>query len=117
LARLDLAKATILSTVNTLQRFFGWLALQPGYQRRIRATDIDFLSLSEKDVRTAKAPSRRPYPTLHQIERAVALMPASSPVEKRDRALLAFTILTGVRDGALISLRLKHVDLVRNLLV
>ena len=42
-------------------------------------------------------------------------MPASTEIELRDRALIAFTILTGARDGAVASFRLKHIDLGRNL--
>lgn len=41
----------------------------------------------------------------------LAAMPAGSSIEKRDRALVAFTILSGARDSAIASLRLKHVDL------
>jgi integrase len=39
-------------------------------------------------------------------------MPHNTDIEKRDRALIAFAILTGARDGALASFQLKHVDLV-----
>jgi hypothetical protein len=35
-------------------------------------------------------------------------MPAITEIERRDRALIAFTILTGSRDGATSSLKLKH---------
>jgi integrase len=38
-------------------------------------------------------------------------MPATTEIERRDRALVAFTILTGARDGAIASLKLKHVDI------
>jgi integrase len=38
-------------------------------------------------------------------------MPSGTPVETRDRAFIAFSILTGARDGALASFRLKHVDM------
>ena len=38
-------------------------------------------------------------------------MPWGTPAEKRDRAVIAFTILSGARDGALASFRLKHVEL------
>lgn len=117
LAEHDLAKATILSAITALKRFFGWLACQPGYKSRIPLTDIDYLSLSEKDVRAAKAPAIRNYPTLEQIERTISLMPSDTDIEKRDRAVVAFTILTGARDGAIISLRIKHVDVQRMLLV
>jgi integrase len=38
-------------------------------------------------------------------------MSSASDIEMRNRALIAFTFLTGVRDGALASLKLKHVRL------
>src|SRR5262245_63535612 len=38
-------------------------------------------------------------------------MPASTEIERRDRALLAFTILTGARDGAIASFKLVHIDI------
>ena len=39
-------------------------------------------------------------------------MPVSTEIEMRNRALIAFTILTGMRDRAIASLKLKHVDVV-----
>ena len=38
-----LSKATMLSSVTALKRFFGWLAHQPGYKSRIAITDIEYL--------------------------------------------------------------------------
>jgi len=37
-------------------------------------------------------------------------MPNETAIERRNRALVAFTLLSGARDGAIISMRLKHVD-------
>jgi integrase len=37
-------------------------------------------------------------------------------LQRRDRAVIAFAILTGARDGAIASFKLKHLDLDRNLL-
>jgi len=39
-------------------------------------------------------------------------MPHHSDIDRRNRAIIAFTILTGCRDGAIASLKLKHVDLI-----
>ena len=117
LAKTDLAPATILSTVHALKRFFAWLALQPGYKSRIRANDIEYLNLSEKDTRAASAPADKRFPTLQMIEKVVARMPDETPIHKRDRALVAFTAITGIRDGALISLKLKHFDIDRKLVL
>lgn len=41
-------------------------------------------------------------------------MPANTDIERRDRALIAFAILTGARDGAIASFKLRHVDLIQN---
>ena len=39
-------------------------------------------------------------------------MPKGNEIERRNRALVAFTLLTGARDSAIASLKLKHVDLI-----
>ncbi len=39
------------------------------------------------------------------------MMPNDSEIERRNRALVAFTLLTGSRDSAIASMKLKHVDL------
>ena len=41
----------------------------------------------------------------------IETMPSESEIERRNRALVAFTILTGARDSAIASMKLKHVDL------
>ncbi len=43
-------------------------------------------------------------------------MQKETKIEKRNRALIAFAILSGARDKALISYRLKHIDIERGLI-
>jgi DNA replication protein DnaC len=38
-------------------------------------------------------------------------MPGATDIERRDRALIAFAILTGARDGAIASFNLRHIDI------
>lgn len=106
-----LSKATMNSTLRALKAFFQWLALQPGYKSRINYTDAEYFNLSEKDVRAATAKRCGPVPTLEQIKQAITMMPQGSVIERRNRALVAFTLLTGARDSAIASLRIKHVDI------
>ena len=40
-------------------------------------------------------------------------MPKKTEIDKRDHALVAFTILSGALDGAIITFPLKHIDLDR----
>lgn len=117
LARSGLAPATIHTTLNDLKLFFGWLALQPGFKRAIKHGDIEYLNLPEKTVRAAMAPADKDFPTLQMIEKVVAAMPSETAIEKRDRALIAFTAITGIRDGAMVTLKLKHFDEPRRLVL
>jgi site-specific recombinase XerD len=110
-----ISKATALQVLNALRAFFLWLAEQPGYRRRIRYSDAEYFRLSEKDTRVAKASKVRPVPTPEQIESVLEGSPAATVIERRNRAIVAFTWLTGVRDGALVTLKLKHVDLAKQL--
>lgn len=107
-----LSKATVYAILSALKRFFVWLAGQPGYKSRIDYSDADYFNLSAKDTRVAKATRPARVPTLDQIRHVIFSMPATSDTERRDRALIAFTILTIARDGAIASLKLKHIDLV-----
>lgn len=106
-----LSKSTLHSTLNAIAKFVHWLAGQPGYRSRISYSDADYFKLSEKDSRIARAVRDKRVPSLEQIEHVIKSMPSDSDIEKRNRALVAFAILTGARDGANASLRIKHVDL------
>ena len=105
-----LSKATLYATLTALKRFFVWLAGQPGYKSRISYSDAEYFNLSAKETRIAKATRPARVPTLEQIRHVIQSMPATTEIERRDRALIAFTILTGARDGAVASLNLRHID-------
>jgi site-specific recombinase XerD len=106
-----LSKATLYSTLTALKRFFIWLAGQPGYKSRISFSDAEYFNLSAKETRIAKAARPPRVPTLEQIRHVIESMPAATDIERRDRALVAFTILTGARDGAIASFKLRHIDI------
>lgn len=110
-----LSKATLYSTLRHLKAFFQWLALQPGYKKRIRYCYAEYFNLSLKDARVATAQREQKAPTLEQVKHVISTMPASTEIERRSRALIAFTLLTGARDRAIASMKLKHVHLTRNM--
>src|SRR5271170_4257393 len=107
-----LSKATLHATLTQLKQFFFWLAGQPGYKARLQYSDADYFNLSEKDARIATAQRERKAPTVEQVKHVIQKMPAQTEIERRNRALVAFTLLTGARDSAIASMKLKHVDLV-----
>lgn len=105
-----LSKATLLSTLAALKQFFHWLAGQQGFRKKLSYSDAEYFNLSEKDTRIARARRERPGPTLEQIDHVLRTMPTATEIERRDQAVIAWAIQTGMRDGAIASLKLKHVD-------
>ena len=106
-----LSKATLHATLKKLRDFFFWLAGQPGYKARLQYSHAEYFNLSDKDLRVATAHRERPAPTLEQVRHVIGAMPSGSEIERRNRALVAFVLLTGARDSAIASMKLKHVDL------
>ena len=111
-----MALATQLSTLNVIQSFFRWLALQKGFKKAIHIPDIEYFNLSAKDTRAAKSSAPADFPTMDQMRHVINQMPHQTEIEMRDRAIVAFTTLTAARVGAIASLKIKDFDQSRNLI-
>lgn len=107
-----LSKATVTSTLYALRDFVRWLSDQKGFRGRLLRTDADYFNPSRQDEAISRAPRKMLVPTVEQVRLMLASMPAETSVERRDRAIVALIILTGVRDDAAASICLRHLDLV-----
>lgn len=105
-----LAVATIKTRLMAVKAFFQWLAGRQGY-RRISYADAEYFNPSAHDSRIASATRDRPVPSIEQIRRVIEVMPTGTDIEKRNRALIALTLLTGARDDAIASLSIRHIDI------
>ncbi|MBR7618120.1 site-specific integrase [Phenylobacterium sp. 20VBR1] len=108
-----LSKATLYGTLKGVQAFFEWLSREPGYRQAVRMSDAEYFTLNRNDARVATATRERPSPSLEQVRHVLSVMPTTTTLERRDRALIAFILLTGMRDAAVISLKLKRLDIGR----
>lgn len=108
-----LSKATIDGILRAVKAFVLWIAGQPGYKSRISYSDAEYFNLNAKDARVAHTDRDAPFPTMEQCHHAFAMMPTATEIDRRNKALFAFLMLTGARDGAIASLRLKRIDLVQ----
>lgn len=106
--------ATAHHVIRALQDFLAWLHSQPGFRRRIDTSDIAYLNLTIKEERTAHAARSRPWAAIEQYRAALWEMPATTEIERRDRAIFALLMLTAMRDAALVSLKLKHIAIGRS---
>jgi integrase/recombinase XerD len=105
-----LSTATAHHILQGLKEFLAWLHCRPGYRRRIDLTHIAYLNLTAKDERIAHVASPKSYASLEQYRAALFAMPNGTEVERRDQALMALVLLTGMRDAAVVSLKLKHIS-------
>ena len=106
-----LSKSTVRATLAALRAFFLWLAGRPGFRSRLAYADADYFNPSDRDTRIALATRPRAVPSLEQVGHVLASMPEHSILERRDRALVAFILMTGCRVRAAVTLKLKHVDM------
>lgn len=103
---------TKVATVNSVKSFFQWMVMDERIKGKKARKPINALRLKRKDRTASYARKPRPIATLAQIQTAVEAMPKTTPTERRNRALLPFTIVSGARAAAIISMRVKHVDLI-----
>jgi integrase len=105
-----LSASTVHATLAAVKAFFVWLADQRGYASRIKYADTEYFNAPDNLSRIATARRFKSCPTLAQVRAMIDSMPEETEIEKRDRAIIAFTILSGARDRATISFHLKHID-------
>lgn len=105
-----LSQSTLHVMTTNLRRFFHWLAGQSGYKSRLTYSDAEYFNLSNNDVRIATAKRSQKAPTLEQVYHVLRAMPSEGEIALRNRALVAFITLTGARDSAVASIKLKHLD-------
>jgi len=105
--------ATAHHVLQAIKEFLIWLNGRPGYRRRIDLAHVAYLNVTAKEERVARASSPKPYASLEQYKAALSAMPHDTDTERRDRALMALLLLTGMRDAAIVSLKLKHISIER----
>lgn len=104
-----LSAASRAAIMKHLRGFFLWLRERPGH-RRITVGDCDYFSLSRAEETMAAARKMKVVPTIDQVRAVLKAMPDETPIDKRNRALIAFLALTGARADAVASFRLQHID-------
>ena len=107
-----LSLTTREARLRNVRAFFKWLAGRPGFRSRMSYEDVDYFNSNRKEARAAHASRPIVYPSMEQCAHAFRLMPGETVIQKRDQAIFALFMLTGIRVGALTTLRLKHIDLI-----
>jgi len=93
-----------------LKGFFTWLSGQPGYKSRISLDNVSYLCLEKKKVREALGPRRVDFPSLEYVIQLAGSIEVETEIDRRDQALIAFLLLSGMRDKAVCTLPLGCFD-------
>jgi integrase len=112
----SLSASSIRHTVSHIGAFFDWLLKQDGY-RRLPNDFAGYLTLPKAVVARAAQVRQKAFPSLKEAKELLAAMPAQSLVDQRARALFALAFLGALRADTLISLRIKHIDVERRLIL
>ena len=107
-----------LKTINgkliSIIELYEWLRKQPGYRRRVKESAIPYFKLSKKERNSiASQVNLEEHPNLNQVITLVNSITRNEEVDKRDRALFSFILMTGIRVKSLSMLRLKDLDVDR----
>jgi integrase len=106
-----LSKATLRSRLMALRTFIEWLSREQGYRKTVRFSDAAYFNPSANDTRIATASREQAAPSLSQVIHVLETMPAETLIQRRDRAVVAFVILTGARDSAVASMLVKDITI------
>lgn len=108
-----ITKATVVTVLGHIRRFFLWLSEQPQWKPRFQRTDADYFNPTLAQSRIAARRRHRFVPSVEQVRSVITCMPAASEIHLRNRAVVACILLTAARVASVASLRLKHVDVMR----
>jgi len=111
-----LSASTVHSTLSALKSFFVWLAQQRGYRSKLSMSDAEYFNAPDNLSRVATARRYKSFPTVMQVRAMLDAMPTGNEIERRDRAVIAFALLSGARDRAIVSFKLKHIDVENELI-
>lgn len=105
-----LSLRTQYNRLRHLRQFFVWLSGQNGYKSKIDVYDTEYLNLTKKQRKEATSPSYPEYPSLEEVKKMCSSIKVKNDIDRRDRALIAFTLLSGMRDDAIVSLSMGSFD-------
>jgi len=105
-----LSVCTYYTYLRYLRKFFSWLSFQDGYKSKIKTDMVGYLDTTEKEQRMATQSPPRDYPSQGYVINLTDSIKINSEIDQRDRALIAFAFLTGMRDKAIATLPLGCFD-------
>ncbi len=106
LEKQSLSVSTRHGHLRSLVKFFAWLSGEPGYKSKISLDTVAYLKLSRKDEQIANQYTMHDFPAVEYVRKIADSIEINNEIDLRDRAMIAFAVLSGIRIKALATLTL-----------
>ena len=106
-----LSRSTVRHHASHIKAYFTWLSTRKGFTHLVGAAE--YFALPRGLLADGGRDRPRAYPTLVEAAAMLDGLPSATLLERRDRAIFALAFVTALRESALISLRVRHIDLQR----
>lgn len=103
-----LSASTVRHAASYLKAFFSWLARHCP-TARLEAV-ASYFELPKSCLQSVMPKADKQYVSLETAAQALGQMPSKTLINRRDRAIFALAYIGAVRESALITLRLRHID-------
>ena len=110
-SEIPMSSATFKKYLINLKMFLEWLSREKGYRSKINNNSLSYLKPSRKILAIASGPKIIDYPSLEHIIKLVNSIEGDDEISRRNRALISFTLLTGMRADSIVSLSIDCIDI------
>ena len=98
----------ITSNLKSLRDFLNWLERQRGYRSKIDYNHIEYLNISRNHQREAKSQNYQITYKFDEIVKAIRLMPDTTEIERRNKALVSLQCLCTLRISELRTVKIRN---------
>lgn len=110
---MPISETTYRTYLKYLKKFFSWLIMQPGYKSKIKGDSIAYFNLRKKENKMSYQFNKIDYPSPDYCIELAKSIKLRNEIDNRDKAMIAFTFLTGMRPHATVTLPIKCIDMGR----
>lgn len=104
-----ISKSYLQHYTSQVREFFEWLSRQRGYDRYIQYDDAQYFTLTRNNRNKARATNFQESYAIEEIISTIRIMPVSTPIEMRNKAMISLMLLTAPRISALQTARLGSI--------
>ena len=109
-----ISKSYLQHYTSQVREFFEWLSRQKGYEKHIKDDDVQYFNISRNNRNKARATNYQESHTIEEIIATIRHMPATYPIEMRNKAMISLALLTTPRISALQTARVGSIKYFRD---